>query len=585
MMKPPVEVIAEIANAHQGEPAQALELACRSAAAGADAIKFQLYQADELLVAAHPRYDHFRRQAFAPEIWFELLETVRLEGIRIYADVFGLSSLALARRAGVQGVKIHSSDLGNQPLLQMASGHEGPLLLAVGGSTAHEIGAAVDALASVSRRPVLLHGFQSYPTAVADAALERIAWLRAIFGDRCEVGYMDHVAADDPLAYTLPLAAACCGARVLEKHVTLDRAARGVDYYSSFEPAELARFIDQLRQLENAFAGRPADFSPAERRYRETVKKHWVASRPLAAGAVLQTGDLTMKRVAEYAAHPVAEHLLLGRRLLAPLAVDEPVSRLAVNVTVWALVVVRMRSRRLPGKALLPVAGRPAIGHLLERLKQIERIDRVVLCTTDDPVDDPLVQLAMQAGIGWHRGSVDDVLARMLGALAGQPVDVVLRVTGDDLLVDPDYADRAIDHHLRTNSEYTDLKALPSGTEVEVFDVELLRRLYRAAVDSDGTEYLTYYVTHHRDQILTSAAPVEEHHRREWRLTLDTAEDYEVISRLLEAMAGLGRPLTYRMDDIVDYFVNHPEVSALNAAVRQRSQPPQVCTDLDWRRF
>ncbi|MDA2915059.1 hypothetical protein MYX77_14095, partial [Acidobacteriia bacterium AH_259_A11_L15] len=93
---------------------------------------------------------------------------------------------------------------------------------------------------------------------------------------------------------------------------------------------------------------------------------------------------------------------------------------------------------------------------------------------------------------------------------------------------------RALCHHLRVNAEYSDLKALPSGTEVEVFDVELLRDLWTVARDSGGTEYLTAYVVNHRDQFRTTSVPVDEHHSHRWRLTLDTPEDYEVICKLLE---------------------------------------------------
>ena len=164
-------------------------------------------------------------------------------------------------------------------------------------------------------------------------------------------------------------------------------------------------------------------------------------------------------------------------------------------------------------------------------------------------------------------------------------VDVVLRVTGDDILVDPDYIDRAVEHHLTTNSEYSDLKALPSGTEVEVFDAELLQLIHRLAIDPTGTEYLTTYVTDHRDQIRHSSVPVDPKHAHDWRLTLDTTEDYAVISGLLKAMAAKGKAIDYRLDDIVEYFGGRPEALAANAGVRQRQTPISVNTGLDWSRL
>src|SRR5207244_1687634 len=103
-------------------------------------------------------------------------------------------------------------------------------------------------------------------------------------------------------------------------------------------------------------------------------------------------------------------------------------------------------------------------------------------------------------------------------------------------------------HHLSLNAEYSDAKQLPSGTEVEVFDATLLRDIWTLASDNNGTEYLTTYVTSHRSQFRTSSVSVDENHRQSWRLTLDTAEDYELIRKVLEEMRSLGKALTYRLD-------------------------------------
>jgi len=580
-----VEIVAELANAHQGNPDLAGQLAERCLAAGADAVKFQVYFAEELLVRAHPRFEHFQRQSFGPDNWRRLISGVKAKGGRVYCDLFGMKALEVAETNGADGFKIHSSDLTNLPLLQAVAGLGKRVFLSSGGSNAGEIAYALGVLCGRGVRPVLLHGFQSYPTAVEDSVLSRIAWLRQTFGAHCDIGYQDHVAGDDPFAVTLPLMAMAMGAVTLEKHVTLDRAAKGVDYYSSLEPDELAGFVAAVRRAESAMGDRPDVFSAPERQYRETVKKHWVAARALPAGKILAPDDLVMKRVPDAKAGGVELERLVGRVLLRDVEAEHPFCRGDVKNEVWAMVVARSRSSRLPGKALLDVAGMPALQHLFERLKRARRIDKVVFCTTIMPEDDPLAQLARSSGVICHRGPVEDVLGRMLGAVEGREVDLMLRVTGDDILVDPEYADVAIEHHLAVNAEYTDHKALPSGTEVEVFDARLMARIHRLARAPEGTEYLTFYVTHHPDQFRVASAPVEAEHARNWRLTLDTPEDYKVISALLEAMRGRGKALDYSLNDIVEFFTTNPEVLAINAGVRQRQAPPQVDTGLEWVRL
>lgn len=580
-----IEVIAEVANAHQGDPALALKLAEIGFAAGADAVKFQVYFAHELLVRAHPRFEHFRKQSFAPDVWPGLIGAMKAKGAKVYCDVFGVEALEVAASCGADGFKIHAADLGNRPLIEAVAATGKQALLSAGGSTVREIARAVDILARSGRpRPILLHGYQSFPTAVEDSCLERLAWLRSIFGDRCAVGYMDHVDGDDPFAFHLPLVAAGMGAEVIEKHLTLDRAAKGVDYYSSLNPDEFERFVAAIRRTQAAIGSRPDTFTESERSYRKKMKKIWVAARDLPAGHVLSRADMVVKQVPEAPCELVEPEKLLGRPLLAAVAEEQPLHRGLVPNTVWVTVVARMASRRLPGKALADVAGLPAIRHLLERLKLARTPDRVVFCTTTQAEDDPLAQIAIQAALPFHRGPVEDVLGRMLGAMDGHEVDVVVRVTGDDILVDPDYLDRAVAHHLSVNAEYSDLKTLPSGTEVEVFDARLLKQIHALAKKPEDTEYLTFYVTRNGDQVRQSAVPVQKEHERDWRLTIDTPEDYQVISRLLEAMRDQGKALDYRLDDIVAFFEAHPEVLKINADMRKRSTAVEVESGLDWAR-
>ncbi len=578
-----VEIIAEIANAHQGDPLTAAALAERAFVAGADAVKFQIYFADELLVERHPRFAHFKNQAFDVETWAELILPATEQG-PVYCDVFGPRALATALEFGAAGVKVHSSDTGNTTLLHRVAETGCRVLLSAGGTTARELHCAIEVFKACDSRPVILHGFQSYPTHVEESNLARLAWLSETFGNAADIGYADHVAGDTPFAHILPAMALGYGIRVIEKHITLDRSVQGVDYYSSIEVEALGAFVDTIRQAESAIGDVSGHFVPSERTYRDSIKKHFVSASNLSAGHVLEAKDMDMKRVPDVIGDAVALEMLTGRTLLRDVPLEHRLTRTDVTCRVWAMPVARSASSRLPGKALLDVAGMPALGHMFERLKRIEMIDRIVFCTTDLEEDDVLADLAEQYFIPCHRGPVDDVLARMLGAMTGGDADVVLRVTGDDILIDRDYVAHAVAHHLQTNAEYTDLKALPSGTEVEVFDADLLRDIGRIRLNGDGTEYLTNYVMDNADQFRIAQAPVDPRHARDWRLTLDTSEDYAVICRFLEAMRAGGKALEYDMDDIVEFFEAHPEILEINAGVRQRQRPIFVETRLDWDR-
>ena len=178
------------------------------------------------------------------------------------------------------------------------------------------------------------------------------------------------------------------------------------------------------------------------------MKKHWVAKRDLPKGHVISADDLVMKRVAEIEAEPVELDKLAGRRLLRAIGEEGLVTRDAVPNAVWGCVIARSRSARLPDKVLTEIAGMPALVHLLRRVRQIPGLAGVVLCTTVEAEDDAIAATGKREGVPVHRGPVLDVLGRVLGALEGREADVALRITGDDILVDPDYVAAAIGHHL-----------------------------------------------------------------------------------------------------------------------------------------
>ena len=138
-MNCPIEIIAEIANAHQGDPAQALALAKAAAKAGCNAVKYQIYRAEEMLVPEHKRYNHFKKQSFSAAIWHELLRESQSLGVKIYADVFGVESFKIALEHNMDGYKVHASDICNTKLLRALDSVKEKVFISTGGCTINEI--------------------------------------------------------------------------------------------------------------------------------------------------------------------------------------------------------------------------------------------------------------------------------------------------------------------------------------------------------------------------------------------------------------------------------------------------------------
>ncbi|MCO4783741.1 MAG: N-acetylneuraminate synthase family protein [Candidatus Cloacimonetes bacterium] len=586
-----VKIIAEIANAHQGKPELALELAKASIQSGADAIKFQIYFAQEFLTKSHARYDHFKKQAFSHEDWNHIFTELKDEKVEIYADVFGLEALDLAIRHDLDGIKIHSSDLNNTQVLNGLASQSKKVFLSTGGSTVLEIEYALNVLEASSTIPeiVLLHGFQAYPTKVEDSVISRIIKLRSLFpSKKIKLGYMDHISGDDKFATILPLMCLPYGVDYIEKHVTLDRAAKGVDYYSSYEPSELKQFILDLRLAETSIGENPLSFSESEKTYRNGVKKSWVVNSEMMKGSVIKPSDIVMKRTPDFFAPPLYEEII-GSKLNANLKIEEAISNSHFKHKVLAIVVARSDSSRLSNKASKLINEEATLTHLFERLKLSQEkgfIDTIAFCTTTESSDDKLISLAKDFDMKVYRGPVEDVLARMMIAIDdNSDHDLTLRVTGDDILIDPEYLDYTVQWHLDKNAHYTDAKCLPSGTEVEVFNSSTLKLIHELSKDTSGSEYLTNYIKDNADQFETASIEVKERHQKNYRLTLDTSYDFEVIKSLLEYLSSIDKKYTYNMDDIVDYFEANPDVLKINTSIKQKAAPISVNTEINWKYF
>ena len=171
-------------------------------------------------------------------------------------------------------------------------------------------------------------------------------------------------------------------------------------------------------------------------------------------------------------------------------------------MTILAILQARCSSSRLPGKVLLPLAGAPMILRQIERLARSTRIDRLVVATSDDPSDDDLARVVAGQGILVHRGQLDDVLARFVGALeAFGPADHVVRLTGDCPLADPAVIDATIAHVTAAGADYgSDTpphRTFPKGLDVEVMTAATLRAAAARAATPEEHEHVTWGVHQH----------------------------------------------------------------------------------------
>jgi len=241
---------------------------------------------------------------------------------------------------------------------------------------------------------------------------------------------------------------------------------------------------------------------------------------------------------------------------------------------VVAISQARMTSTRLPGKVLMPAAGRPLLAHHLERLSRTPGLDAVVLATTVNATDDPVVECAQSLGVAVFRGDEQDVLGRFAGAAALAGADLVVRVTADCPLIDPALVGRLIvafqeDQPLDYLS--IDSTRYPRGLDAEIFPRRLLDEAAANAADPAEREHVTPYIYRRPDRFrlgtaLVPDAPVEPADQR-W--CVDEPADYELVRRLLEALVP-SNPC-FGWQDCCKTLRDHPDWVDINRSVRQKT--------------
>ena len=163
---------------------------------------------------------------------------------------------------------------------------------------------------------------------------------------------------------------------------------------------------------------------------------------------------------------------------------------------VVASIEARMGSSRLPGKMLMDVAGRPALSRLLARLRRARTVDEIVLATTDAPADDALAEWAAGEGVACYRGSEDDVLNRVVSAHRHLKSDIVVEVTGDCTLIDPDIIDLGVETYAANSADVVtnvDQLSFPMGLDIQVFGLPLLEAVEAEISDPAVREHVSLY--------------------------------------------------------------------------------------------
>lgn len=317
----PVFVIAEAGVNHNGDTTLALQLCDAAKKTGADAVKFQSFRAEDLVVRGAPTAEYQARQT-GDQDQFLMLQRLELSeaqhqqikshcdtiGLEFFSTPFSVNAADMLVKLGVKRLKLSSGELTHRALVEYAAATQLPLLMSTGMGTMDEIREAVEWVRSARghlNEVTVLHCTSAYPA--PDRTLNLKAMVSMARDLNVGIGYSDH-----SLGIEAPLAAVALGALVIEKHITLDREMQGPDHSASLEPDEFARMVQGIRRVSAMLGDGIKAPLPEELDTARVARRSVVAAADIAAGEVITVDKLMCRRPATGIA-PRDLQLVIGR--------------------------------------------------------------------------------------------------------------------------------------------------------------------------------------------------------------------------------------------------------------------------------
>jgi spore coat polysaccharide biosynthesis protein SpsF len=239
------------------------------------------------------------------------------------------------------------------------------------------------------------------------------------------------------------------------------------------------------------------------------------------------------------------------------------------DIMVTCIVQARMGSSRLKGKVLRKILGQPLILVNLKRLKKAVKIDKLILATSVRQEDDPLYETVKAEGYDVFRGDEDNVLKRYRDCVLEHGGDIIVRVTGDCPLIDPDIVDNVIAYFKMYDYDYVRLDVPDTfvrGFDVEVFSREALMKTCELAVEERYKEHVTAYMYHHPELFSIGRVHGDALYRKDYRLCVDTIEDFSMVTRIFEHFGDI----YVSAKEAVGFLDNNPDIAAMNSEIVQK---------------
>lgn len=572
-------LILEVANSHGGDIASLDSIV--SAFANVDyqrkAIKFQPFSATTIALPDYKNFQLYEKLGFSRDQWARTISKARRYG-EVWLDIFDVFGVSVLEKnlTKISGIKLQASVVHNIEVLEAlktVNTHDLAIMINLSGYELGKTQRIVAQWSQISGEPILQVGFQGHPTPVEETGLQKVATLKQMYPDLL-VSIADHAEAGSRFSSLAPIYGWLMGCEVIEKHFVSDRGHSRIDTVSAMIPEQVDRLSADLREVSAAISGNFVTAGEAD--YLNMSQQVSIAGQSLRSGRLVAKEDIVFRRTAqsgmrwdELKEEQKKKKVLRHRKRSGEVISLDDFRDAKVGVVVGC----RLKSSRLPKKALLRIAGVESIVRCLNQCAAVDSAQLVVLATSTDDADQELYKCLPSDQIEFWAGHPDDVAARYLEACDNFCIDIVVRVPGDNPLVSPEIIEELLVSHFDKGADFTKASESALGSGAEVITVDALRHLMKIVGTAPHSEYLTWYFVNNPEIFRVNMATLPSTLVRNSRLTLDYDQDLQFLR---EVFAYLDTSQKYQsIYDVFKVIDANPHLYNLNAGLDIKDQADQ----------
>jgi len=562
--------ILEVANTHGGSVDYILDLLDefkKFNKKNGFGIKFQPFKYNLIATEDFEWYEVYKELYINEKEWTKIFDKA-YDTKDIWIDVFDLYGVLITQKNldKIHGLKLQTSILDNREVyhaLQTTDISKLKLILNIAGRHKEDIKDIVNKYEALDVEELLLEvGFQAYPTDLADSGLSKIKYLKDNYKYR--VVFADHVNGEHQEAVTLPLIASVLGADYIEKHIMHSTLDTKYDGFSSVKCDTYKKIIENQNNFMPLMSS--VFISDAETKYlNDSYQIPLLKTQKLQSSIVNLNTDFIFRRSSlnglnskQIKSLTSSFHVLKDSQEANKTLKKEDFRR----ANIAAIIACRLKSSRLPEKAILKIGDMSSIELCIKNTLKINNVSNVILATSDNKQDSELSKYTYNDSVIFHQGDTEDVVARYLDIINKLKVDVFIRITGDMPYISSDISDYLLRKHFECGADYTVAKESSVGTSVEIISTSALKKVKKYFPKADYSEYMTWYFQNNPEHFNLNFVDLPQEWIRGYRLTLDYQEDLDMFNQIEEYFKE--NSLDFSIQELYKFLDNNPEVSSLN---------------------